>query len=143
MRPLVLSPASDSAPRTWNGTTAALRSLYDFNPSSKSRKRSSRRGVTRRRDEESCAELPDKVKLRDPSSAKVAALSLLALVAAKVSSHDLARHPSSLWLFTRHPALAVCLRSYALRWQGKAATSMLILLVEAASVHGIAATPLV
>ena len=112
MRPLVLSPASDSAPRTWNGTAAARRSLYHFNPSSKSRKRSRRRGVVSRRDEESCAELPDNVKLRDPSSAKVAALSLLGLVASQVSSPALARHPSSLWLITRHPALAVCLRSY-------------------------------
>ena len=113
MRPLVLSPASDSAPRTWNDTTAARQSLYHFNPSSKSRKCSRRRGVVSRRDEESCAELPDNVKLRDSSSAKVAALSLLGLVASQVSSPALARHPSSLWLITRHPALtAVRLRSY-------------------------------
>ena len=57
--------------------------------------------------------VPDHVQLRDPSLAKVAALSLLGLVAAKVSSHALARHPSPLWLITRHPALAVRLRSYS------------------------------
>ena len=113
----MLPRLSDSALRTWNNTAAALRPLYGFNPSSKSRKRSSRRGVASWRDEESCAELPDNVKLRAPSLAKVAALSLLGLVAAKVSSHALARHPSSLWLISRHPALAVMLRT-ALARQG-------------------------
>ena len=110
---------SDSALRTWNNTAAALRPLYGFNPSSKtkSRKRSRRRGVASRRDEESCAELPDNIQLRDPSLAKVAALSLLGLVAAKVSSPALARSPYALWLITRHPALAVLLRT-ALARQG-------------------------
>ena len=102
----------------WNGTAAARRSLYHFNPSSKSRKRSRRRGVVSRRDEESCAELPDNVKLRDPSSAKVAALSLLGLVASQVSSPALARHPSSLWLITRHPALARCASGATVARQG-------------------------
>ena len=108
----MLPRLSDSALRTLNNTAAALRPLYGFNPSSKSRKRSSRRGVASWRDEESCAELPDNVKLRAPSLAKVAALSLLGLVAAKVSSPALARSPYALWLITRHPALAVMLRSY-------------------------------
>ena len=111
MRPLVLSRASDSAPRTWNGTATALWSLYHFNPSSKSRKRSRRRGVASRRDEESCAGLPDNVKLRGPSMAKVTALSLLRLMASQVSSAALARHPYALWIITPHPALAVMLRS--------------------------------
>ena len=84
-----------------------------------------------RRDEESCAELPDNVKLRDPSSAKVAALSLLGLVASQVGSPALARHPSFQTSdFTRaHPSPSRARRGpQELRWQGKAATSMLILL---------------
>ena len=108
----MLPRLSDSALRTLNNTAAALRPLYGFNPSSERRKCSSRRGVASRRDEESCEELPDNVQLRDPSFAKVAALSLLGLVAANVSSPALARSPHALWLITRHPALAEMLRSY-------------------------------
>ena len=107
----MLSRLSDSALRTLNNTAAALRPLYGFNPSSERRKCSSRRGVASRRDEESCAGLPDNVKLRGPSMAKVTALSLLRLMASQVSSAALARHPYALWIITPHPALAVMLRS--------------------------------
>ena len=74
-------------------------------------------GSACRRDEESCASLPEHVKMRDPSTAKVAALSLLELVASQVSSPALARHPYALWLIPPHPALAVMLRT-ALARQG-------------------------
>ena len=139
MRPLVLSRASDSAPRTWNGTATALWSLYHFNPSSKSRKRSRRRGVASRRDEESCAGLPDNVKLRGPSMAKVTALSLLRLMASQVSSAALARHPYLCPLDHHSPSRARR-DAQELRWQGKAAVLMLKMLVEAAREHGAAAT---
>ena len=118
MRPLVLPRLFDSALRTWSGTATVLRSLYHFNPSSKSRKRSRRRGVASRRDEESCAGLPDDVKLRGPSMAKVTALSFLRLMASQVSSAALARHPYALWIITPHPALAVMLRSCVVARQG-------------------------
>ena len=62
-------------------------------------------GSACRRDEESGASLPEHVKMRDPSTAKVAALSLLELVASQVSSPALARHPYALWIITPHPAL--------------------------------------
>ena len=56
-----------------------------------------------------------------------------------VSSPALARHPSAHLLIIRHPALAVLLSCSGLLWQGKASSSMLMLLVEAAHVHGFAA----
>ena len=86
--------------------------MYHFNPISKSRTHARERGVTTQRDEESCARLPDSIKLRSHSSAKVAAICPAMLVVSKVSSPAPARHPHALWIITRHPALAVCLRSY-------------------------------
>ena len=86
--------------------------MYHFNPISKSRTHARERGVTTQRDEESCARLPDSIKLRSHSSAKVAAICPAMLAVSKVSSPAPARHPHALWIITRHPALAVCLRSY-------------------------------
>ena len=110
MRPLVLSRASDSAPRTWNGTAAALRSLYHFNSSSKSRKRSSRRGVACRRNEESCASLPAYFSMRDRSTTKAAGLRLAVQMASKVSSAATVRLPFAFLHITRHPVLFTCVR---------------------------------
>ena len=69
-------------------------------------------GVFRKRmtsaEEQSCAELPDSIKLRDLSSPKVAALSSLVAMPYLVSSPALARHPSARVLIIRHPRSPCC-----------------------------------
>ena len=86
-----------------------------FKSTRQSRKRSSRACSARRAEEQSCAELPDSIKLRDLSSPKVAALSSLVAMPYLVSSPALARHPSAHLLIICHPALAVLLRTAVAR----------------------------
>jgi len=82
---------------------------------SRSRKRASRVRTASRAGEQGCARPADSIKLRSPSSAKVAAICLAMLAASKVSSPAPARLPCSFWLITCHPALAVLLRTAVAR----------------------------
>ena len=74
------------------------------------RRCSSRVRTVSRANEQSYARLPDSIKLRDPASAKVAAICLAMLAAPKVSSPALAHYPSAHLIITHRPALAGCLR---------------------------------
>ena len=65
--------------------------------------------------EQGCARLPESIKLRSPSSPKLAALSSLVTMPYLVSSPALARHPSAHLLIIRHPALTVLLRTAVAR----------------------------
>ena len=82
-----------------------------FKYTRQSRKRSSRACSARRADEQSCAKLPAYFKLRDRSTPNAAAFRLEVQMASKVSSAAIVRLPSALLHITRHPVLAVCVRS--------------------------------
>ena len=82
-----------------------------FKSTRQSRKRSSRACSARRADEQSCAKLPACFKLRDRSTPNAAAFRLEVQMASKVSSAAIVRLPSALLHITRHPVLAVCVRS--------------------------------
>ena len=89
---------------------------------SRSRKASSRVRTASRASEQGCARPPDSIKLRYPSSPKLAALSSLVTMPYLVSSPALAHHPSAHLLIIRHPALAVLLRT-AMARRGDALSS--------------------
>ena len=91
----------------------------------RSRRCSSRACTASRASEQGCARLPDSIKLRSPSSAKVAALSSLVAMPYLVSSPALARPPSAHLLIIRHPALAVLLRTAVAR-RGDALSSQTV-----------------
>ena len=75
------------------------------------RRSASRAGTARRADEQSRAKLPTYFKLRDQSTPNATALRLQVQMATKVSSPVIIRLPSALLHITRHPVLAVCVRS--------------------------------
>ena len=89
--------------------------LRFFTSGSRSRKSSSRACTASPASEQGCARLPESIKLRYPSSPKLAALSSLVTMSYLVSSPAFARHPSAHLLIIHHPALAVLLRSAVAR----------------------------
>ena len=119
LRNTLRSPASETAWRTRKKPARASVPLGFSRSGSRSRKRSSRAGTVCRAEEQSCARLSDSIKMRDPSSPKVAALSSLVQLPYLVSSPALARCPSAHLIIIRHPALAVLLRTAVAR-QGDA-----------------------
>ena len=72
-------------------------------------------GSVRRADEQSCANLPSHFNVRDRSMPKAAALQVAVQMVAKVSSSVIVRLPSALLHITRHPALAVRVRSCSVK----------------------------
>ena len=68
-------------------------------------------GSVRRADEQSCAGLPAYFNVRDRSMPKAAALQVAVQMVTNVSSSVIVRLPSALLHITRHPVLAVCVRS--------------------------------
>ena len=115
LRNTLRSPASETAWRTWKRPARASVPLVFSRSGSRSRKRASRVRTASRAGEQGCANPPDSIKMRDPSSPKMAALSSLVQLPYLVSSPALARHPSAHLLIIRHPALAVLLRTAVAR----------------------------
>ena len=111
MRSLLLLRASELVLRNERVTATALRPLSHASWRGTIRKRVSRRGIVRRRDEQSCASLPAYFKLRDRLMAKAAVLRLAVQMVSKVSFAAIVRLPSAFLHITRHPALAACVRS--------------------------------
>ena len=83
----------------------------------RTRKASSTACTASRASQQGCARPPDSIKLRFPSSPKLTGCAILTRVTMPylVSSPALARHPSAHLLITRHPALAVLLRTAVAR----------------------------
>ncbi len=107
--------ASETAQRTWKIPARASVPLVFSRSAGRSRRCSTRACTASRASEQGCARLPESIKLRTPSSAKVAALSMLVIMPYLVSSPALARRPSAHLLIMRHPALAVLLRTAVAR----------------------------
>ena len=85
MRSLLLLRASELVLRNERVTATSLRPLSHASWRGTIRKRVSRRGIVRRRDEQSCASLPASFKLRDRLTPKAAAYQLAVQMASKVS----------------------------------------------------------
>ena len=112
---MLCSRASEAAPRT-RKIRGTLRACLRFSRSAEQRRTYASTACTvRRADEQCCARPPESIKMRNPSTPKVAPLSSLVAVPYLVSLSALACNPTALLLIVRDPALAVVLRTAVAR----------------------------